>query len=73
MTAKEFFTAAFVILAVIIQFVGLIAGGMEGDFNKCQPFGTKRYHYVVLGYVPACVTVRWLESKQVFEEPNGQQ
>jgi hypothetical protein len=73
MTGTEILVVAVVILTTIVLIFGAFAGFVEGDFDKCEPFGAKRYHYLMLTYVPGCVASRWLSNKKaIFEDSNEQ-
>lgn len=63
---KEFVVAASIVIAVLSNGVGLFVGSMEGSFSKCDPFLSKRYHYVIPTFTGGCASVRWLTNKEII-------
>jgi hypothetical protein len=57
-----------VIGVIVLLIIGSIGGCADGKFDKCEQFGAKRYHYLMPTYTPACMAIRWLNNKQIFEE-----
>lgn len=56
-------------LFITAQLFGLIGGGMEGMFEKCERPFTKRYHYLMPVYPYTCAAARWITNGDpIFQE-----
>lgn len=57
------------VIVILAQIVAFMVGGMEGSFDRCEPFGTKRYHYAAPAYVGGCAAIRYMTNKKkIFED-----
>lgn len=61
---KCFLSGAAIFALILSTLIGSIIGACDGDWHKCEPFGTKRFHYLIPSYVASCATMRYLTNKE---------
>lgn len=63
---KENFIGFSIVGFILIQILAGFIGMMEGSFNRCDPFFSKRFHYVAPTFPAVCAASRWLVNKEVI-------
>lgn len=54
------------IVLLIANLAGLVSGAAGAEFKRCDPFFSKRYHYIAPSGPAACAATRWLINKEVI-------
>lgn len=53
-----------IVALIIINFIAAIGTAVGASYERCDPFFSKRYHYIVPASPAACAVTRWMINKE---------
>jgi len=68
-TFKGVVSLVAMILFLMFQGIGVVSGLSDASWQPCEAPFSKRYHYLMPTYPAACAAARWLENKEVYDDP----